>query len=804
MSAFVHGPLFWGGIGLLSIPIILHIINRRRFRRLDWAAMEFLLEALRRNRRRIRLEHLILLLLRTLLVLLIVAAVARPHLSQGGFGWLSGPFRSEEKVFVIDDSLSMGHREAGQTSLQRAVAAVLQGAERIAADGGGDALTVLRSSSYQAPLFNAVNVDAERLDNLRRQLDPRSFESTAVRLDLAAALDDLAASATAQRGRALSIVTDLCRSDWTDGQGRPIEALRRALERVAGDADNPTRIVIFDVGSRSRDNLAITDFALDERKAVAGISVDLRIELTNYGRATLRDVGVRLRTAGSVGPGPRTAAVEPGATVTLKVPHVFREPGTHWVEVEIEAELADGLDADDRRGLVVEVVDSVEVLIIDGEPSGIQFEGETDFLAQALRPAGELSSGYAPTLAVEANLPTEGLERFGVIFLANLARLPEAFARRLSDYVRGGGGLVIFVGDQVDPNVYERAFGSGSTEGPAVDLLPANLGELRGDPLRPAHIAPSFDHDAFRLLAGGGEALFRLVDVIRFRELEPGPSSRVIASLTDADESPFAVERLVGKGRVVLFAVSADLEWTNWPKNPSYLPVILDLAASMLRIRGADWNRAAGPPVDVPVDLSRHQREGVLRDPDYPNTAERRLLASTGGSERDGETDEDDEDGENGDAVDDTEAGDVSFRFRIEDTRRAGIYSLTLKTVDGNDEIRRLAIDADPAESDLTAISAEELTRLYEGIPLEVLRDVEGLAGDDRGHFEIADALLALFLIVLLVEGTLAWWFAHHRAEGRRGSAVGPRATCFVPASAAVRDRRVPGREGTAVRGGAS
>ena len=154
----------------------------------------------------------------------------------------------------------------------------------------------------------------------------------------------------------------------------------------------------------------------------------------------------------------------------------------------------------------------------------------------------------------------------------------------------------------------------------------------------------------------------------------------------------------------------------------------------------------------------------------------------------------------------DTEAGDVSFRFRIEDTRRAGIYSLTLKTVDGNDEIRRLAIDADPAESDLTAISAEELTRLYEGIPLEVLRDVEGLAGDDRGHFEIADALLALFLMVLLVEGTLAWWFAHHRrsADGHRGKAAGRRG---VPASGAVRDarsRRVPDREGTAVRGGAS
>ena len=77
MSPFVHPALFWGGIGLVSIPIIIHLLNRRRFRRLEWAAMEFLLDALRRNRRRIRIEQWILLLLRIAAVLLIVIARAR-------------------------------------------------------------------------------------------------------------------------------------------------------------------------------------------------------------------------------------------------------------------------------------------------------------------------------------------------------------------------------------------------------------------------------------------------------------------------------------------------------------------------------------------------------------------------------------------------------------------------------------------------------------------------------------------------------------------------------------------------------
>ena len=52
-------------LGMLAgaIPVIIHLINRRRFLRMDWAAMEFLLDALKRNRRRLRLEQLLLLLI---------------------------------------------------------------------------------------------------------------------------------------------------------------------------------------------------------------------------------------------------------------------------------------------------------------------------------------------------------------------------------------------------------------------------------------------------------------------------------------------------------------------------------------------------------------------------------------------------------------------------------------------------------------------------------------------------------------------------------------------------------------------
>ena len=89
MSPFLNPWFAWAGLGLASIPIIIPLINRRRLRRLEWAAMEFLLLAMKKNRRRLRLEHLILLLCRIALMALIGLFLARPFLSRAR-NWTSG------------------------------------------------------------------------------------------------------------------------------------------------------------------------------------------------------------------------------------------------------------------------------------------------------------------------------------------------------------------------------------------------------------------------------------------------------------------------------------------------------------------------------------------------------------------------------------------------------------------------------------------------------------------------------------------------------------------------------------------
>src|SRR2546421_2147537 len=104
LSLFLNPYTMMAGAALVSSPIIIHLINRMRYRRVKWAAMEFLLKSQKRNRRRLIIEQLILLMLRILLVLLAAFLVAR--FVQAGFSTGQGTVH----VVVLDDSLSMTDR----------------------------------------------------------------------------------------------------------------------------------------------------------------------------------------------------------------------------------------------------------------------------------------------------------------------------------------------------------------------------------------------------------------------------------------------------------------------------------------------------------------------------------------------------------------------------------------------------------------------------------------------------------------------------------------------------------------------
>src|SRR5213595_1611146 len=111
-SLFTNGALAAGGIAAGSIPIIIHLLNKQRFKKVIWGAMHWLWASYKKSQRRLQIEQLILLLIRILVLVLLAFALARPAL-QEGMGLLTGR-ASVHRVIILDNSYSMGQLVGGK------------------------------------------------------------------------------------------------------------------------------------------------------------------------------------------------------------------------------------------------------------------------------------------------------------------------------------------------------------------------------------------------------------------------------------------------------------------------------------------------------------------------------------------------------------------------------------------------------------------------------------------------------------------------------------------------------------------
>ncbi|RLS39983.1 MAG: hypothetical protein DWH81_07700, partial [Planctomycetota bacterium] len=164
---FLYPSLLFGLL-LASAPIIIHLLNRKRFIRVDWAPMKYLRLTLKTNRRRLQIEQWLLLALRTLAVMALIFAIARPvgkGTNLAGMLRLSG---RASRVIVIDDSLSMGNKQTTTVTFDQARRTA---GEILRQVGTQDSVTVLTTSHPNEPLMRQVQLDESALADLLGRLE---------------------------------------------------------------------------------------------------------------------------------------------------------------------------------------------------------------------------------------------------------------------------------------------------------------------------------------------------------------------------------------------------------------------------------------------------------------------------------------------------------------------------------------------------------------------------------------------------------------------------------------------------------
>jgi hypothetical protein len=743
---FLNTTLLALGAGLALGPIIIHLLNRRRYRIIDWAAADFLLESFKKTKRRIRLEQLLLLAMRVGGVGMMGLALARPFVPDQSLAALLGTQARSDHVVILDDSYSMGQTLGSSTIFARAREAVLQIADRVQPE---DAFAVLLTSanvggaSAPRPLFAPAHLtDRTAFKRDAAALVPSDF-STDLVPSLQTALDIFANSANPEKR--LYILTDCRRRDWTDENSRRVRALLEKLDKKVA------RAFLMDFGAADAANLSITEFACAEKHVVQNLRARFRATVVNRGSQPALNVPLTFH-AGDVALPPRILdRLGPGESAAVDFSYVFRQAGVTAASVSLPA---DALAPGNAAHLALDVRDGVPALIINGAPDPEPYINETDYLVAALDPGGKGLGGWRPSVITDRELPAAQFDKFDLVVLANVTTVPQAKLTELEAYVRNGGSVAIFLGDRVDRAFYNAALFKDGT-----GLLPGKLGVMEGDP---NNAEKSFrlkiEPGAHPLQSALGGELAPLLASVHVRGFIPvaavydrrNPQTEtagghrpplqqnvsVLSSFSDRANSPALVERRFGNGRVLVFASTASARWHDWPANPSYPVFVQELFSFLARTPPQDRTARVGVPIERAVEPQFIDGSVMLKTPRYPEQPAVRLTPRPVGEQ---------------------------MRVSFADTGRAGVYELALEN-GGLQRVDRFARNVDPAEGDLAKADAAAIAATLGDAPVKLLPNLAtaelDLREQSRGK-EFWKYVLIALLTVLAIEQTLARRFTH-------------------------------------------
>ena len=743
LIAFGFGsPLLLWGLALGGIPVLIHLLHRRRYIELPWAAMRFLIAATKKQSRRMRLEQILLLIVRTLILLLIALALARPSAETlGEYFRAEGP---KHRIVVVDATFSMGYASAEQSRFDRAkdlarqvVTSMKQGdATNFVRLGDSAPRIIVRRPAYQPA---AVLEEIEQLSLLDERVDVSVVLKE---------IDELLSLAPEIARKEIVFITDMQTAAWSPGDSAESTRVRSALKKLSERA----KLTFLDVGEPSAANVAVTSLRTDDGFVLSGRIVQIVATLRNFSTSGAVGQLVELYIDDRLADTKRVDL--PAATdVRVDFAPAFSN-GEHRVEVRLKP---DGLRVDDSRRLVVPVRDELQVLLVNGKPSGDVMGNATDFLKLALAPElanRTLASPIRPTVIREGELLGTDLTRFDCVFVCNVALLTAREAEVLRSYLEAGGGVVFCLGDQVRADNYnETAFNQADSSNNGAknklgsikqSLLPAKLVERIGDAKKKDESfefdAGDFSHPIVRPFQGNPGAGLELTKTFAYFKTEVPENRGARVALRFSNGDPAIVDAPYGRGRVILITTSVDREWSTWAVwGHSLIPLIHETVHYAVSGRWADRDVLVGQALVSHLPNRATDVTAVLQSP----SGESQALTPTG----DGHS------------------------LISEPITKSGFHKLTLGAPDNR--VEWFAVNVDPQESDLTTLRADDLrTDILPGIEFSYLTDWSTAASTESPTEEsqtvrvistgsgFSRALLLAAFCLLAVELIMAWHFA--------------------------------------------
>jgi hypothetical protein len=547
-------------LGLL--PILIHLLNRQRFKKIDFPTLRFLHELQRQKMRQVRIRQIILLILRTLAVLFIVLAIARPVVKSAA-GFLPGAEARSTAVLILDRSASMrtetpdGTRfRQVQTRAQEILNSLSEGdeAQIVWADEEPDVLP--EQPTPQIRLLRETVADAE----------PSLHGGNLVKA-LQKAREILGRSQNLHKE--VYILSDFSISAWPEKMPES--------ELIPKDA----RLFLLPLDGSDARNLGITSAAVTSRIITPGRTVEVGFTIRNTSAFPAADRIVSVYLTGRRVAQTRIT-LSPGETKMQRLKFVPESPGDQVGYVRVEE--ADDFPADDQRYFVLRVPSRLNVAVAghDGAARALT--------ALALNPSGDPGAFINTALLTPTGLETEDWSRFDAIVVVDASDFGGTFASRLRKFAEDGKGALIIPGPQADMRGYAAWLPALGFPVP-IDVWQSESGTARWNRADYAH--PLFEGLFEEKPANVSPEIQKLV-----RVASGGTAVEVVSSSAG---SPFLLETRIGRGRVLFMTSSPDPSWSTLFRSGIFPPLMVSSAAYLSGVgtSGEEFQLTAGLPASL-------------------------------------------------------------------------------------------------------------------------------------------------------------------------------------------------------------
>jgi hypothetical protein len=727
------------GLAAIAIPIAIHLLSRRKIQHVTWAAMRFLRLSVEQHQRRMRLQDILLLIVRCVMLALLGFALARPTLGCAAARRMLGN-SDVAAVLILDNSYSMSCTDGVRSSFDQAKLAADQ---VIAAMPSGSRVAVmLASNGTPDAVIPEPTLD---LNKVRSVIDKAHLTSRGS--DLFLALEKAMQTLSGRPEMRKEIYL------FTDGQLVAWKQMDR-LEQLLRDQKTQVSTSIILVPSDQDQNIAVTQLRL--ASGLAAVNRELRFEalIKNFGSKPVENLRVTLRIDGEQPTDEQTvASLASGGSIAVPLHAKLRDAGYHIITAAVPT---DHLPADDSSTIVVRAINQVKVLLVNGQSGSHAADDEVYYLRSALLSLVPRIGVGQPFLSVNtispADLESAHFDGYDAVVLAGVADFSQAVANSLADYVHHGGGLIVFPGESTVADFYNQTLAD------RLHLLPATLGPLHGDASWKDRTDRYFTLQSTGLthpiaaIWADPQSAGRLDTALFFKayELTPlppvssagaGPAQNILDFGRSVGDNaltgkPAVIEHTFGLGRVVMFASTASTRWNLLPvKFSVYLPLIDRVIASIVQRQDEGLNIPVGSPfVFHPED------EAVAKDA---------LFFKPGQSDQASESRE----------VELPASGVPTITYTQTDL--AGPY--TMRLASGSEVKFAVQINSDDNESSLDALGPAQQAELAKFATLMRWTPGQSLqAGIEtaRSGAELSWHLAWIVLGLAAVEMMLGWWFS--------------------------------------------